>query len=167
VSEASDGEKSQQVTGSGVSSVPLNVTDRRQPDIVITNADGTITIFEVKQFTQENLSKLAEQSPEATVLSGWFSVEDTIRRIAPLLKVDVNEENFEWLAFTTLDALHMRGALSNPESIWSVVQRMSRMRNTVANGRQITKLEAYDYAAAALRITEFLIDAYNRVKNEG
>jgi hypothetical protein len=131
-------------------------------EVMIADSDSKVFLL-TQTITRDNLAALAENSPEATVIAAWVIVERSIRRIAQRLNIDVKENSFAWLALTALNTLEDRGAFAESANVWSIMQKLNSLRDAVASGAKITKLEAYDYASTALQLAKILTDAYSKM----
>ena len=100
------------------------------------------------EFTRKALggqfAGLAQESPEGAVLGAWQELENNLKGLAETLNID--EKDVIPMSFA------ISQELPNLASELSVVNRLYRLRNSVAHGTQITKLEAYDYAVTAHRL---------------
>jgi hypothetical protein len=101
------------------------------------------------------MTDLAQDSPQTTIVAAWQQVDSTIRLLYRKLNPGESVS-----ACGTIDqarnvcrALANHGVLDNPDSLLTVIMRLSNMRNS-AEGRTITKLEAYEYASSAFEVSQ-------------
>lgn len=142
----------------------VTVNPPETPDVIVKGVDGRVEyIVQAKHFTFDNLPELAQNSPEGTILTAWNLVEETILDLAQSVDMDDSDLDNRSISndWPTDELLRRLGPYlpigSNPDAVLSVINRLSRMQNTIVKGRPgTTKLEAYDYAATALRIVDIL-----------
>jgi hypothetical protein len=126
----------------------------------------------------ETLVKQAEASPKFTVMIAWMYLTHVINLLAARLGVgdgryaDLGPDS-RWTIFdrvldkaeVVISELYARGNTGLPRNTLSIVRRLATLEGEVLEGDHVvTKLEAYDYATLALRISDILLRAYARTE---
>ena len=135
------------------------------PDYVTVQGRDGPKRYNFRALTPANLADEAQASPEVTVLSAWAYIETTINGLAEKLGLDEEPDLLLRITVVARD-LHNHGRLPGAGNVESLIRRLLALRRDVADGRPVTKLEAYDYAATALRVAKLLRDAYEAAPEE-
>jgi hypothetical protein len=106
-----------------------------------------------------------KDSPEETVLAAWRYVDDSIRSVGRDIQMWVNPDRGEWAhAWNILDFLEQRGALSGAKEVFSIIQKLRTLKDSVIHGNSVSPLEAYDYGVSALQVVQVIKNAYYKMQ---
>lgn len=138
---------------------------RELPDHVTFRAGGREVRADLIPLTADNLADQAEISPVVTVLTAWTQLEVAVNTVADVLAAG-DEASFAVRSEKVITELNRRGVLPAPGSTLEVIQKLLRLRQAAARGAPVTRQEAYDYAATALRVSGLLLSACARLSPE-
>lgn len=110
------------------------------------------------------VAEYAQNSPQTTIVSAWQRLDATVRMLHRKLGMPQLPPGAGIVTETAALAAELadRGVLDKQDSILVAVTELAYVRRSVEQ-RVVTKLEAYDFADTALRVSKLLTDAYERI----
>jgi hypothetical protein len=110
----------------------------------------------------------AKGSPEERVLDAWRYLYDSYMAIARGIGIWINEGRGEWWpAWTVLDMLEQRGAISDAKDIFSIIQKLRELKESVIYGNTtVSQFDASEYWLSAFEVVQIIRAAYYKMQTQ-
>jgi hypothetical protein len=112
--------------------------------------------------------KYAIGYPETIVLGAWRYLDDTITKIARDMRIRIDKERGEWWpAWIVLRKLEQSGAISDANDVFSIVQKLRALKNSVLfETATVSQLEADEYSISARKVVKVIKNAYSAMQSQ-